>query len=595
MDFNRNNLDKSLSPYLRQHEKNPVFWQEWSDEVLEHAENQGRLILLSSGYSTCHWCHVMAENTFSRDRVAVFLNEFFVCIKLDREERPDIDHFMMSFMTENYGQGGWPLNVLLSPDRKPFFAFTYAPADDFIRLLEHAMDFYRDNNNRLLGYMPGSSSLKYIPDSIIDDIYGYYDNINKGFKGMQKFPAHSTILFLLFHYLKYNDERSGRMAKETLEKMATSGLYDPVAGGFFRYCTDQGWNIPHFEKMMYDQAMHIMNYAVAYKVFGKKEFKVIAEKTLDYIDTQKDSSGLFYTALDADTDGMEGDTYLWQKEQLNDAGISADFSLIPFNGKFHLIKNTFNDTASIEKRLLDIRSRRIQPFRDEKILTSVNCLAGIALYHAGLALDNKRLTEQAGAVYRYYKKRWLEYGKLQNAEFHGEIQYTELLENYASFLVLSTCIDNDALIIKELRDMVLKFNKNDRWCSSLDTQLGDIPAQSFDHPVPSALSLAKMGIERAGLILEEPAGSDSYTAPYLSDYYNLAVFIRDHFAIIFTKEFIADLPLDFIQVIDDNYRLCHEGRCMAFDSKDKFKKYIYDHINMEKKHESGKIWREENP
>lgn len=583
MDFSRNNLDKALSPYLKQHSDNPVNWQEWNSEVLDFAKINNKPILVSSGYSTCHWCHVMAKNTFSSVRTARYLNSGFVCIKLDREERPDLDYYLMSFMMENYGQGGWPLNVMLSPDRKPFFAFTYLPEDDFIRALEYALDFYNNNNDRISGYIPCNNIQKTASKELTSDIYRYYDENNKGFKGNQKFPAHSTLLFLLFHYLIKGDGESRVMALETLDKMALSGLNDPIAGGFFRYCTDQEWNIPHFEKMMYDQAMHVINYSLGYMALGRKEFRQVLEKTISYISTQEDESGLYYTALDADTRGVEGDTYLFSREEISGFKSDSGFNFVPYNNKYHVVKNSFKNNGLLEDALIKMRNEKPKPFRDEKIITWVNCLIGLSFYYASMALGDERYRVRAMKIYNRYRLQWLESGRLQNLSFKGDIQYLDILENYASLLVLATFLEEDISIIRGLREMVLSFNKQGTWYSSIKTQLGNIPASSFDHPVPSPVGFAKMGIERSGMIIGEESHDDEYLTPYISDFYNLAVFMRLHFPVVYTKEPL-EFPLPGCLIIKSGkYQVCHARQCRMFDTKEEMLK------SLEEKGKSDKL------
>lgn len=573
MNFNKNNLNESLSPYLRKHADNPIYWQEWKQEVLQYAKEKGIKILVSSGYSTCHWCHVMARNTYSINKVAEILNEDFICIKLDKEERPDIDQFLMSFMTEYYGHGGWPLNVLLSPDLEPYYAFTYAPAEDFLRIIDHTNDFYNNNKENLMHYMPFSRTAKSRDKKFIETIFNYYDDNNKGFKGHQKFPPHSSLHFLLFYHYIAKDEYAKKMAFETLDKMALSGLFDPVEGGFFRYCTDPQWKIPHFEKMMYDQAMHISNYALAYIISGKNKYLKILEKTLEYIETQKSPEGLYYTALDADTDGIEGAFYLWNKDEISDI-IDDNFTLIEYEKKFHLIKNTFKDTEDIENKLLEIRNKRKPPFMDKKILILNNCLLAIGFYYSGIALKNKDYIQKGFHIYKTLKKIWEKEKSLPNLIFEEELRFHELLGNYAVFLILSTFFEEDKNIIRKLKERVLEFYKDNNWFTSLNSELGNIPANSFDHPVPSELSLAKMGIIRADLILEEINEKDDYLMPYTSDYYNLAVFIKENFIILHTREILNDLPIDIIQIRSNHYQLCHKGRCIRFDSKAELEKEI---------------------
>lgn len=566
MNIKRNNLDKSLSPYLIQHANNPIHWQEWHTDILDLAKKTRKLIFVSSGYSTCHWCHVMAKMTFSKDKVADFLNNEFISIKIDREKLPDIDNYLMSFMTEHYGHGGWPLNIIMTPDMKPFYAFTYAKAEDFITVLEHIIDFYNNNKENIMHYKPYQFKDKFADGNLINIIKANFDHVNKGFMGNQKFPSHSTILFLLFYYNKTKSEEAQNMVLETLDRMALSGLHDHLGGGFFRYCTDQEWLIPHFEKMMYDQAMHIMNYSLGYIILKKERYRDILLKILKYTDTQKNPEGLYWTALDADTEGIEGDTYLWDKEAVKEKNINKYFRTIPYEGKFHLVKRSFENIRNIEEDLLNLRDKKNQPFRDEKILTSNNLLMAIALYYAGLALNDLNYHKMTNNIYDHYKRIWLKYDKLHNIELNGEYEFRELLENYALFLVLATYIEKDQSIIKNIRERVMEYKKGDKWFMSINTELGDIPAQSFDHPIPSPFSLANMGLARASVLLNEEIENTKYMRPFYSDFYNLSIFFLENLIRVYSKEWIEILPFNTIQILSNNYQICDNNRCKLYAS-----------------------------
>lgn len=572
MDFNQNNLNKSLSPYLRHHSDNPIFWQEWNQLTLDYARQSNKLIFVSSGYSTCHWCHVMAKNTFETEEVANQLNNDFVSIKLDREERSDIDMFLMSFMTEHYGQGGWPLNVFLTPDLKPFFAFTYANAENFILILNKVREFYDTNIDELKHYSIFTPALKYQSEKLVERISEFFDNEFKGFSTSMKFPAHSTTLFLLHYFQIKNDKNAAKMAFQTLEKMATSGLYDPLAGGFFRYCVDREWTIPHFEKMMYDQIFHIINYSLAYSISGNNNFRQIVLKTLEYIETQSNEEGFYYTALDADTQGVEGKTYLWTIDEINKSGIDIDtfnknFDTVKYEGSLHLIKKTFDEIPLIENILLQERNKKPQPFCDKKIITVNNCLLGVAFYYAGNALKDNQLLIKAFNIYDKYKSDWLNNNKMHNLEFEGETKETELLETYASFLLLTTYFEQDKELLKKLRQKIMTFNIDGQWYNSINSELGNIPAQNFDHPIPSAASLVKMALVRAAILLDEQIEDNEYLSPYNSDFYNLAVFANRYFTIIHTKKLLDFVPAYVIQIKSDIYQLCQNQTCIKFNNQ----------------------------
>src|SRR3989344_5932399 len=315
MAFKRNNLDKATSPYLQQHKENPIYWQEWSKEVLEYAKKNSKIIVVSVGYAACHWCHVMANEAFSNKEIADFLNKHFVSIKVDKEQRPDIDNYMMAFIQETQGQGGWPLNIFLTPDLKPFLAVTYVPIEPrfslpgFIYLLRNVKGTYDKHQREIREYLPifhkGEDSEE---QHIIQAIKNNFINNGFGFGAM--FPPHNTLLFLLSYYEKNKGAGIKDILEKILDAMAMNGLHDHLQGGFYRYCVDGSWTIPHFEKMLYDQAMLLWVYSIAYKVFKKPGYKIILEKIIECLEDTY-YGGLYYTAHDADTDHQEGGTYLW--------------------------------------------------------------------------------------------------------------------------------------------------------------------------------------------------------------------------------------------------------------------------------------------
>ncbi len=310
-NFKRNNLDKATSPYLLQHKDNPIHWQEWSKDVLEYARKKNKLLFVSVGYATCHWCHVMAQEAFSNKEIAGVLNEHFVSIKVDREQRPDIDHYLMAFMQETHGQGGWPLNVFLTPDVQPFFAATYMPAESryglsrFLDVLHNVQEMYSSQKGDIQKYLPPISQEEHHEEGqIIQSIKDHFMNNTFG----AQFPPYNTLLFLLSYYEQKKDTEIKEIIEKILDVIATRGLHDHLQGGFYRYCVDAAWMIPHFEKMLYDQAMMLWVYSVAYKILRKPEYKTVVEKIRECLE-ETYADGLYYAAHDADTDHNEGDTY----------------------------------------------------------------------------------------------------------------------------------------------------------------------------------------------------------------------------------------------------------------------------------------------
>ena len=413
IDFGRNNLDMASSPYLRQHADNPVHWQEWSEKALVHARTAGRLVLVSIGYATCHWCHVMAAEAFSDRDTADFINQHYVAVKVDREQRPDIDGLFMDFVTRTTGSGGWPLNVVLSPEGNPFFGGTYFPRrsqsglPSFLEVLRRVKSWHDENGDRVVAYTlahddsPGTTVRD---DAIALGLMGGFDEKDGGFGRGMKFPPHATLLLLLHFGQATGSEAARDMVRITLDAMMNRGLHDHLQGGFFRYCVDRRWQIPHFEKMLYDQAMHLWVYSLAVGVFGCDRYRRVVHKIIRCLkETFATGDGLFVTAHDADTDHLEGATYLWTPGEIRAVlgetafkRFSATYTLSEegnFEGRNHLIKRPGRRTGASphrvdagieesENRLLEVRRKRSQPFVDGKIISGWNALAGIGLVMA---------------------------------------------------------------------------------------------------------------------------------------------------------------------------------------------------------------------
>ena len=328
---NHNRLGEEKSPYLLQHRDNPVNWYSWSDEALAAAKEQNKIILLSIGYSTCYWCHVMERDSFESEDVAEVLNQSFISIKVDREERPDIDKIYMDAIVALTGQGGWPLNVLLTPDLKPFFGGTFFPKERFIPLLNKVQDVWENEPSEILqsadsiteslkATAPNNSGEK-VGEAALDKFYlqmkNSYDSTWGGFGGAPKFPQSLAIQVLLRYYLRKKEEDAVLMAAHTLEQMARGGIYDHLGGGFSRYSTDERWTVPHFEKMLYDNALLAKTYLEAFQVTKAPLQASVARETLDYVlDILADKEGGFYCAEDAGEVGREGEFYVWKWEEL---------------------------------------------------------------------------------------------------------------------------------------------------------------------------------------------------------------------------------------------------------------------------------------
>jgi uncharacterized protein len=431
---NHNRLIHEKSPYLLQHAENPVDWYAWGPEAFEKARKENKPIFLSIGYSTCHWCHVMAHESFENPEVARLMNEVFVCIKVDREERPDIDNIYMRVCQMMTGGGGWPLTILMTPDKKPFFAGTYIPKEsrhgrsgmlDFIPRIKEIWDTQHadilksaDKITASLNQISINSSGAELDKSTLKTAYeqlsGRFSEQYGGFGNAPKFPSPQNLLFLLRYWKSTNDEKALRMVVKTLQSMQEGGIYDHIGFGFHRYSTDSHWLVPHFEKMLYDQAMLAMAYIEAYQATGKEEFKETAKEIFTYIlRDMTDTKGGFYSAEDADSEGVEGKFYVWTEDEIRQIlkGEEADLIINVFNVKksgnfrdeasgentganiLHLEKNltevAFKNKTSVDElkervetarqKLFTARNKRIHPHKDDKILTDWNGLMIAAL------------------------------------------------------------------------------------------------------------------------------------------------------------------------------------------------------------------------
>ena len=436
-----NRLAKESSPYLLQHQYNPVDWYPWGQEAFDKAAELNRPIFLSIGYSTCHWCHVMEHESFEDEQVAELLNNNFISIKVDREEMPEVDHVYMSVCQAMTGRGGWPLTIIMTPKKEPFFAGTYFPKSGrlgrpgMMELLPSIADAWKNRHdelvksaNKIHEFLISSNTKKLgdaLNESILQDTYSQFvnqfDKDHGGFGTRPKFPSPHNLIFLLrFHHMT-GDKTSLMMVEKTLQEMRMGGIFDHVGFGFHRYSTDAEWLVPHFEKMLYDQAMLAMAYTEAFQLTGNKVYKKTAEEILTYVQRDMtDSLGGFYSAEDADSEGEEGLFYLWKIEELNSILEGEDaryvqhvFNLQPdgnykdeatgqFTGRniFYLNKSTSEladkkKMSVIREKLFHAREKRIHPIKDDKILTDWNGLMIAAFTKAGVAFDSKELIEAA--------------------------------------------------------------------------------------------------------------------------------------------------------------------------------------------------------
>ncbi|MGH9442483.1 MAG: thioredoxin domain-containing protein, partial [Thermoanaerobaculia bacterium] len=446
-----NRLAGESSPYLLQHRHNPVDWYPWGSEALARARSEDRPIFLSIGYSTCHWCHVMERESFENAGIAALLNAAFVSIKVDREERPDLDNVYMTACQLMTQSGGWPLTVILTPDGRPFFAGTYFPPEDrygrpgMRTLLPRIAEAWKKNRGEIeqqashvaeiveqaIQAAPQNGSAAPLNsafgDSLLGDLHRRFDSSHGGFSDAPKFPPHGPLQFLLFRSRSGKDPEAERMLRRTLDEMQKGGIFDHVGGGFHRYSVDSEWFIPHFEKMLYDNAQLLEIYSGAAALFGDPEYRETAERIFHWLEREmKTPEGAYSSALDADSEGVEGKYYLWTAAEIDsvlgkeeaplyreafgirDAG-NAPPQFEEGRGR-NLPRRTEDDGAlarrfkrspeeiarrlSADQRALEAaRSARVAPSRDDKVLTSWNALAVSALVHASKNLGDPALIE----------------------------------------------------------------------------------------------------------------------------------------------------------------------------------------------------------
>lgn len=435
-----NRLGGASSPYLREHADNPVDWYEWGDEALSKAQREGKPLIVSIGYASCHWCHVMEAETFMDTAVARVMNENFVCIKIDREERPDIDQIYIDAAQLISGNAGWPLNAFALPDGRPFFAATYFPRDQWMHLLKQVAEAYstdertvRKQAAELTKGIKMQDDFGSVTDSLevgkvdandaYNNWYAYFDKVHGGLSGAPKFPMPVIWQSMLQHYYLKGDTVALNRTITTLDQMCTGGIYDHVGGGFARYSIDSLWRIPHFEKMLYDNAQMVSLYSQAFQVTRNPWYQEVVRETLQFVRTELTSQeGSFYSSINADSEGEEGKFYAWSKQEIDNVldNRSAIMIAKTFNvtaeGNWEAGKNVLyksgplpvvNDAEALDNArriLLSTRNKRIKPTTDDKVLTSWNALMIEGYVHAYNAFGNEEYLDIALRCAAYLEK-----------------------------------------------------------------------------------------------------------------------------------------------------------------------------------------------
>ena len=565
-----NRLINETSPYLLQHANNPVEWYPWGPEALQRAKAEDKPILLSIGYSACHWCHVMERESFENDAIAQLMNERFISIKVDREERPDLDAVYMEAVQMLTGSGGWPMTVFLTPDTKPFYGGTYFPPVDrqnmpgFPRLLLSVSEAYRNNpgeiervTNQLSSQMGRSGQIPKGSDLLTEDILHQaysalatnFDYQNGGVGTAPKFPQPMTLEFLLrFHQRGYPDlsQRALDMVNLTLEKMAYGGIYDQIGGGFHRYSTDAFWLVPHFEKMLYDNALLAKLYLHAFLVTHRPLYRRIAEETLDYVLREMtDPMGGFYSSQDADSEGVEGKFFVWTSDETRQVlgeetgnlvgGFLGVYEAGNFEGKtiFNVpqppdqfaqeqdipLEELMETIRSGKNDLRLAREDRIHPMRDDKVLSSWNGLMLRAFAEAAQVLGRPDYLEAAIKNAEFLTSAMVQDGRLLRTYRNGEAKLLAYLEDYAfvadGLLALYEATFQPRWLEEaaKLADSMIDLFWDDAVGGFYDTgrdheDLVLRPRDTFDNAQPCGGSVASDVLLRLAVI----TGNDEYSA-----------------------------------------------------------------------------------
>jgi len=543
-----NRLIAEKSPYLLQHAFQPVDWYPWGEEAFAKARREDKPVFVSIGYSTCHWCHVMARESFEDEEVAQLLNAHFVSIKVDREERPDIDAIYMSVCQALTGHGGWPLSVFLTPDQKPFYAGTYFPKESrygqpgFLDVLGTVASAYHKQKEEInrsgdkiihtLKQMKADHAP--IKEDIIDNAFHAFqtgfDPLYGGFGEAPKFPAPHQLLFLLRYGRWYENRRAVEMVETTLEGIANGGIHDHIGGGFARYATDRKWLVPHFEKMLYDQAMLMLAYSEAWQVTGNPRWPRIVEHIHRYVvRDMQDEKGGFYSAEDADSEGVEGKFYLWTPKEIVSAlgeekarfychvyGITEKGNYKSANIP-NRIGRSLTETAQeqgmtlaelekkldvLNEKLFQVREKRVRPHKDDKILTSWNALMIAALATAGRIFKEKKYVDTAQQAFHFIENTMWRKDELFARYRDGDVNIQGYLDDYAFLmwacdaLYEATWQAKYVVKMKETADrMIARFWDDAHFgffLNQADSGLVLRPKEVYDGSLPSGNSVAAM-------------------------------------------------------------------------------------------------------
>ncbi len=598
-----NELINETSPYLLQHAHNPVEWRAWNEAGWKKAKEENKLVIISIGYSACHWCHVMEHESFEDTGVAKIMNEHFICIKVDREERPDVDQIYMDAVQLITGRGGWPLNAIALPDGRPVYAGTYFPKENWKQVLNYFIDYWQNHREEALErateITKGIKQMDTIPQSAMRDgqftidrsaIFAKFDTVwdyeKGGRKGAPKFPMPVNMQYILRNYFYTGNEKALKAVTVTLDNMMNGGIYDQAGGGFARYSVDDFWEIPHFEKMLYDNAQLVSLYSGAYQITKNERYKETVYEILEFVERElSDAGGGFYSALDADSEGEEGKFYVWTYEELEKI-IGNDFEEFKkgynvtqqgnFEGKNNLtripqspIRNS--QLKEWKAKLMAERSKRVRPSLDDKVLTSWNALMLKGYCDAYKAFGEKKFLSRALKCAGFLKTKMIQsdYSIKRNYK-NNRVTINGFLDDYSftceAFMALyDVTFDEEWLTLtNNITAHVIQHFYNSATCMFFYTSINDDPliarkTEMSDNVIPASNSsmmkvLYTLGtiydnndyIEKSKRALynmqENIAGYPSYYANWaiLGDYFN-----REPFEVAITGEKAIEVKQEF--------------------------------------------------
>lgn len=605
-----NRLIHEKSPYLLQHAYNPINWYPWCDEAFEKAKEENKPIFLSIGYSTCHWCHVMERESFEDQEVAGILNKNFISIKVDREERPDVDTIYMTVCTAMTGQGGWPLTIIMTPDKKPFFAGTYFPKNSIwgrpglIEILEQVDKLWKEDSEKLIKSGENITSIirkeqnrlqdskgnldEKILDEAFFDLKERFDKIYGGFGTSPKFPMAHNLLFLLYYFKKTGTPEALEMVEKTLDGMSRGGIFDHIGFGFSRYSTDEKWLVPHFEKMLYDNALLAYIYTEAYLATGNEKYKKIAKKIFTYVDrTMTSPEGGFYTAEDADSEGVEGKYYVWDEKEIimalgpREGELFCKVYNITKEGNFegknipNLIDTCLDSIAKdydltveqleekldyFRRKLFERRKLRNRPYKDKKILTASNGLM-IAAFARGYRVfkDDIFVKKAENAVSFIMKNLVQSDGRLQARFIDDHATYLAYIDDYAFFtwglieLYEATFkVDYLKTALKFTEDMLKLFWDDDKgglFFYGIDAESHIFrPKEIYDGATPSGNSVAAYNLLR----LARMTGNSNFEEKALNIFETFAKQVQSypsgHTFLLTAYLFAESFPMEIVLV-----------------------------------------------